>query len=258
MAAARSAGAGHAGAVIRLSCRLAAVFSVWLLTICLPWAGARAAAAAISTASAATWQWPLAGRPRVVRGFDPPATPYGPGHRGVDLSGEPGMPVRAAGAGIVGYAGSLAGRGVVTVLHAGGLRTTYEPVLATVRAGRNLMAGEVLGRLVAGHPGCPAAACLHWGLLRGTTYLDPLSLLGLAQVRLLPLNGPGGPAAGPRLAPGRSAAFGAAMPRPPPLTAGGWGDRAVGLTGLIAAGTVGMGVLSRRRNAASAEPPSSI
>jgi len=31
------------------------------------------------------------------------------------------------------------------------------------------------------------AACLHWGLLQGDVYLDPLALLGLGRVRLLPL-----------------------------------------------------------------------
>ncbi|MGB9378928.1 MAG: peptidoglycan DD-metalloendopeptidase family protein, partial [Mycobacteriales bacterium] len=98
-----------------------------------------------------------------------------------------GLPVLAAGNGIVGYAGSLAGRGVVTVLHAGGLRTTYEPVVASVHPGDRVARGGVLGVLAAGHPGCPVAACLHWGLLRGETYLDPLSLLGDGQVRLLPL-----------------------------------------------------------------------
>src|SRR5689334_2878317 len=42
------------------------------------------------------WGWPLAGRPPVTRAFDPPADPYGPGHRGVDLSGAPGDAVLAA------------------------------------------------------------------------------------------------------------------------------------------------------------------
>lgn len=143
----------------------------------------------VGAAAAAQWQWPLAGQPAVVRGFDPPATPYGAGHRGVDLASRPGLPVRAAGAGSIGYAGLLAGRGVVTVLHAGGLRTTYEPLMVAVHPGDRVAAGAVLGHLAAGHPGCPAAACLHWGLLRGETYLDPLSLLGIGRVRLFPLAG---------------------------------------------------------------------
>lgn len=133
------------------------------------------------------WRWPLPGRPRVTRGFQPPQTAYGPGHRGVDLAGTIGQPVRAAGPGVVGFAGQFAGRGVVTVHHPGGLETTYEPVSAIVRSGAQVGPGDPLGRLEPGHPGCPVAACLHWGLRRGPVYLDPLSLVRAVRVRLLPL-----------------------------------------------------------------------
>ena len=56
-------------------------------------------------------EWPLRPRPAVVAGFDPPADPWGAGHRGVDLLGHAGQPVRAALPGTVTYAGGLAGRG---------------------------------------------------------------------------------------------------------------------------------------------------
>lgn len=135
---------------------------------------------------AAQWVSPLAGEPQVTRPFDPPATPYGSGHRGVDLASTPGAVVGAAGAGTIGYAAPLAGRGVVTVLHDGGLRTTYEPVTASVVAGQSVAAGQPIGSLETGHSGCPVAACLHWGLLRGEVYLDPMSLLRVGPVRLLP------------------------------------------------------------------------
>ncbi|MFC7244040.1 murein hydrolase activator EnvC family protein [Catellatospora aurea] len=135
------------------------------------------------------WRWPLAGTPRLVRGFDPPPRPWLPGHRGVDLAASPGWPVLAAGGGTVVYAGVLAGRGVVSVDHPGGLRTTYEPVDALVEAGDVVAAGSTIGLLAAGHPGCSASACLHWGLRRGSLYLDPLAVLGLARVRLLPGGG---------------------------------------------------------------------
>nr|WP_203694363.1 M23 family metallopeptidase [Catellatospora coxensis] len=134
----------------------------------------------------AGWRWPLAGTPRLVRRFDPPPLPWLPGHRGVDLAADAGTPVLAAGAGTVVYAGVLAGRGVVSVDHPNGLRTTYEPVEPLVEAGDAVSAGTPLGLLAAGHAGCPAAACLHWGLRRGVVYLDPLAVLGLARVRLLP------------------------------------------------------------------------
>ncbi|MEV4813932.1 murein hydrolase activator EnvC family protein [Micromonospora avicenniae] len=133
--------------------------------------------------------WPVDGPPRPVRRFDPPPQPWLPGHRGVDLAVAVGAPVRAAGPGTVLFAGMVAGRPVVTVGHAAGLRTTYEPVRPAVTAGDRVPTGAPLGVLQAGHAGCPAAACLHWGLRRGEEYLDPLALLGLGPVRLLPLDG---------------------------------------------------------------------
>lgn len=135
---------------------------------------------------ASLWGWPLAGLPTVTRPFEPPPTPYAAGHRGVDLRGASGDPVLAAGAGVVAFAGMVAGRPVVSVAHADGLRTTYEPVQPTVAAGQPVARGSPLGTLGTGHAGCPAEACLHWGLRRGETYLDPLVLLRPPRVRLLP------------------------------------------------------------------------
>jgi murein DD-endopeptidase MepM/ murein hydrolase activator NlpD len=122
----------------------------------------------------------------VTRRFDPPEQPWLPGHRGVDLAGAPGVMVSAAGPGVVFFAGPVASVGVVSIAHPGGLRTTYQPVAVSVAAGDRVAAGDPVGTLAPGHPGCPAPACLHWGLRRGEAYLDPLSLLGLGRVRLLP------------------------------------------------------------------------
>ena len=134
--------------------------------------------------------WPLAPPHPVVRPFRPPATPYGPGHRGVDLASRPAAPVTAAGDGVVVYAGPLAGRGLVSISHASGLRTTYEPLTPAVTAGVRVTRGTVIGHLVPGHVGCvDAPACLHWGVHRGGEYLDPLGLLSRGRVRLLPWDG---------------------------------------------------------------------
>jgi hypothetical protein len=145
--------------------------------------------------------WPLQPRPQVVHGFDPPAAPWEAGHRGVDLLGHPGQQVHAAEAGTVRYAGRLAGRGVVVVDH-GSTRTTYEPVAARVRAGQQVRAGAVIGTLEAFPSHCWPRTCLHWGLLSGDTYLNPLSLVGAAPVRLLPLGPVAGPIPGPGPGPG--------------------------------------------------------
>lgn len=141
--------------------------------------------------------WPLTGRPSVLRGWEPPTGPYGPGHRGVDLTAGPGARVLAATDGRVSFAGRVAGRGVVAIEVADSgsppLRTTYEPVRALVEEGASIRAGQPVGVLEEGPFHC-AEGCLHWGLRRGDAYLDPLSLLPPSLLRrgpsrLLPVFG---------------------------------------------------------------------
>lgn len=162
-----------------------------LVLLCLLLAPGRASASSPGLPTTAVW--PLTGAVRVIRGFDPPDSPYGHGHRGVDLAAPVGSSVLAAAAGRVTFAGVLAGRGVVVVDH-GSVRTTYEPVSGLVGVGAEVSAGQVIGRLSAGGH-CGSTPCLHWGLLRGKTYLDPLSLgVGPApqpvRVELLPASAP--------------------------------------------------------------------
>lgn len=136
-------------------------------------------------------QWPLRPPPAVVRAFDAPSPNWNPGHRGVDLAGAPGQAVYAAGDATVVFAGLLAGRPVVSLAHPGGLHTSYEPVLAAVRVGQPVTAVTPIGELAAGHPGCAAPACLHWGAMwgpaSGADYVDPLGLLKATPIRLKPL-----------------------------------------------------------------------
>ena len=151
-----------------------------------------AAAPAIATTVAPPggWRWPLAGTPVVSRPFQPPPHPWSAGHRGVDLAAPPDATVLAAGGGVVSFAGYVAGVGVVAVRHPDGLRTTYEPVAPDVTVGMAVSPGDPLGRLLPGHGDCgPGRWCLHWGLLRGAVYLDPLTLVRHGPVRLLPLAG---------------------------------------------------------------------
>ena len=137
--------------------------------------------------------WPLRPRPAVLRTFDAPSPNWNRGHRGVDLAGTPGQPVYAAGAGTVVFAGELAGRTLVSIAHPGGLRTTYEPTRPSVQVGQLVNVGTAIGTLEAGHAGCSAAACLHWGAMWGAAsradYVDPLGLLASTPIRLKPLRG---------------------------------------------------------------------
>lgn len=160
-----------------------------LICLALALTAALVPSAPSSVAAAADqWSWPLAGSPSIVRGFEPPPEPWLAGHRGVDLLASPGEPVLAAGAGRVTFAGRVGGVPAVTVTHPDGRRTTYQPVLAAVVRGSTVRRGAILGRVSAGGSHCLPRACLHWGLLLGSSYLDPLSLVGAdIEVRLLPL-----------------------------------------------------------------------
>lgn len=134
------------------------------------------------------WQSPTGGLD-LLTAFDPPPLPWLPGHRGVDLGADSALPVLAAGAGTVSFADNLAGRGVISVTHANGLRTTYEPVDPEVTVGQQVAAGDRIGTLQPGHASCPESTCLHLGLKRGPLYLDPMLLFGAGKVRLLPRPG---------------------------------------------------------------------
>ncbi|MER7505804.1 M23 family metallopeptidase [Nonomuraea pusilla] len=131
------------------------------------------------------WRWPLDGHPQVLRRFAPPPAPWLSGHRGVDLAAPTGTPVLAAGPGTVSHAGPVAGTGVVSIKHADGLRTTYLPLTPSVREGQPVAGGDRIGT-VAEPTGHCRTSCLHWGLLDGPDYANPLMLLARGDVRLLP------------------------------------------------------------------------
>lgn len=135
-----------------------------------------------------SWDWPLEPRPRVTARFVAPRSTWGAGHRGLDVVARQGQQVRSVDDGVVTHVGVVAGRGTVSVTHAGGLRSTYEPVTGTATTGATVLRGQVLGT-VAGRTHC-GGSCLHLGALRGTAYVDPRPLLGSGPVVLLPL-GPG-------------------------------------------------------------------
>lgn len=134
------------------------------------------------------WDWPVAGSQQVLRPFDPPAQRWLPGHRGVDLAGVTGAPVWAVEPGTVTFSGEIAGAGIVSVTHADGIRSTYQPVEDRVARGTRVAAGDRLGALAAGH--CPLRPCLHLGAVRGRDhYLDPMLFLRPLRLVLLPEEG---------------------------------------------------------------------
>lgn len=139
-----------------------------------------------------TWSWPLSPRPRVTAPFVAPTSRWGAGHRGIDVAARQGQSVLAVDDGTVTHVGVIAGRGTVSVTHASGVRSTYEPVQGRVAVGDPVREGATLGT-VSGRSHC-GSACLHLGALvgkgAGTDYVDPRPLLGGGPVILLPLRAP--------------------------------------------------------------------
>ena len=135
----------------------------------------------------ASWSWPLSPKPSVLRTFDPPDKPWLTGHRGVDLGpASDGAPVTAPSDGVVTFAGVVVDRPVLTIDQGGGLRSSFEPVTSTLKAGDAVQKGQVVGTLEAGH--CSSAPCLHWGVRRGEDYINPLGFVeDMRPSILLPL-----------------------------------------------------------------------
>jgi murein DD-endopeptidase MepM/ murein hydrolase activator NlpD len=140
-----------------------------------------AAPAASSLQRAESWDWPLDGERRVLRPFVAPPHPYGAGHRGVDLAAS-GDTVRAPADGVVTFAGVVVDRPVLTITHADGLRSSFEPVTSDLVAGDRVRRGDAVGTVLAGH--C-ARVCLHLGARIGDEYVSPLALLGLLDHTVL-------------------------------------------------------------------------
>jgi murein DD-endopeptidase MepM/ murein hydrolase activator NlpD len=169
----------------------------------------------------------------LIRGFEAPASPFGPGHRGVDIGAPPGAAVTAPASGRVRFAGMVGGVGWVTIEVAAGATVTVGPIAGfRVRAGDDVGAESILGEVAAGHGGG-----VHLGLRIHGAYVDPqphLARLGLARLEFLaasPSNSSAqrpsraqsrpasrAPSRAPNRAPSRrpSDAPGAGQPRPRP------------------------------------------
>jgi murein DD-endopeptidase MepM/ murein hydrolase activator NlpD len=138
-----------------------------------------------------TYAWPVVGP--VIRGFEEPTGPYGPGHRGIDIAAPFGTPMVAAQDGVVAFAGSVGGSLFISIDHPDGVRTTYSWVSSiAVHKGQQVNRGEVIGLTGNGHPDGDQPH-LHFGARVGTTYIDPMLLLVRGDVsgliHLAPLEG---------------------------------------------------------------------
>ena len=141
-----------------------------LLTV-LPAAPARATG---------SWTWPVTGA--VIRGFDPPGSPYGAGHRGIDVAAPVGTIVRASAAGVVSFAGNVGGHLFVTIDHGGGLLSTCSFLSALlVHKGDLVVQGQGIALSGAGHVD-DTTPNVHFGVRLNGSYVDPLDYLSPTTV----------------------------------------------------------------------------
>ena len=123
---------------------------------------------------APAFRWPVEGR--TLSGFG--AKPGGRFNDGVNLKASAGAPVRAAGDGVVAYAGdAIPGFGnLVLIKHAGGWVTAYGHAEALLVArGTRVQSGDIIAR--AGSTGAVTEPQVHFELRRGRTPVDPAKVI---------------------------------------------------------------------------------
>jgi murein DD-endopeptidase MepM/ murein hydrolase activator NlpD len=148
----------------------------------------------VAAASTEEWSPPVDGP--VVRRYEPPERPFGPQHLGLDFAAPPGTAVRAAGDGIVAFAGLVGRARAVAIEHGGGRRTTYAYLRrALVRPGAPVRRGDHLGLSGAAGPGHHPGV-VHFGYRVNGQPHDPAKLFQPrpGRISLAPLDRPACPA----------------------------------------------------------------
>jgi murein DD-endopeptidase MepM/ murein hydrolase activator NlpD len=184
-----------------LRIRLTLVLTTVLAAAGLPAAGLPAAGLPAGAAVVEQWSPPVDGP--VVRGYEPPDRPFGPRHLGLDYAAPPGTPVKAAGDGVVVFAGQV-GRGrSVALQHPGSRRTTYAYLRRLdVRLGATVRRGQVLGLSGSSGPRHDPGV-VHFGYRVNGRAEDPKVLVGGSRPRisLAPLDRPACPTLRPNPTP---------------------------------------------------------
>lgn len=148
-------------------------------------ADAPAGSPTVDSESHPVWEWPLDGAREIAAPFRAPAHEYGAGHRGMDLTTSGGASVRAPAAGVVAFRGTVVDRPLITIEHADGYVSTFEPLLSTLSPGDLVRAGDDIGTVATG--GHAAPGTLHLGVRLDGVYINPQLLFGaVPRAVLLP------------------------------------------------------------------------
>jgi murein DD-endopeptidase MepM/ murein hydrolase activator NlpD len=121
-----------------------------------------------------SFRWPVHGR--VIAGFGP--KPNGVQNDGINLAVPEGTPIKAAGDGVVAYAGNeLKGYGnLVLIRHANGFVSAYANASELlVKRGDSIKRGQVIAH--AGQTGSVTSPQLHFEIRKGSTPVDPTKYL---------------------------------------------------------------------------------
>lgn len=138
--------------------------------------------------------WPLPGSAlEPLRGFESPEHRYGSGHRGIDIALSPGSKILTPSDGVIHFAGWLVNRPVVSIRHANGLLSSFEPVRSLLPAGAEVTAGQHIGYHDEGDESFQhcLTPCVHFGVRLHGEYLNPLVFFQLEPLSVLyPLKTP--------------------------------------------------------------------
>lgn len=125
----------------------------------------------------------------ITNAFDRPAARWSSGHRGVDIASVPGTPLIAPDDGVVAFSGTVAGKSVVSIAHAGGLTSTFEPATSDMEVGEHVGRSQRFGFIAEGLSDHCLDICVHWGVMDASgDYLDPSLLTLPRSVALKPVD----------------------------------------------------------------------
>lgn len=117
---------------------------------------------------------------RVVDWFRPPVHIGAPGNRGWEYETLPDVPVVAAGAGYIRFAGQVGGSLYVSINHPDGLRSTYSYVKdIAVKKGDAVRQGDLLATT--------KGNSFHFGIIKEGDYIDPAEVLGRTGLTEMPI-----------------------------------------------------------------------
>jgi murein DD-endopeptidase MepM/ murein hydrolase activator NlpD len=141
---------------------------------------------------ASTWNPPLDAPVRLINQYRQPNSDFSAGHRGVDYLVTKNQAVLAPADGQVWFAGKVAARPLLSLLHDGVYLTEFEPVCTDLKKGDQVYAGQEIARVCKAEASylqhCPNAVCLHFSMRFAGSYLSPLIFIGgLNPSRLLPM-----------------------------------------------------------------------